>query len=118
MATATTTKPKAPRKSKAPSVCQLVLFIEGVSYHVKPIDPGFHHRAFQLRKTDNTVYHISEGENGAACDCPSGCWRPDTPCRHLRALAACTLIGPLSGPEPAKPQSRPGVDRVRDEFDD
>jgi hypothetical protein len=96
MATATTDKPTRARKSKAPSTvptsCTLVLFIGDVSYHVKPIDPGFHHKAFQLRKPDNTVYHISEGENGAACDCPAGVYR-DVPCRHVKALRACTLIG-------------------------
>jgi hypothetical protein len=97
MATATIDKPartRKPRKSTVPTVCQLVLFIGGVSYHVKPIRSDFHHKAFSLRKPDGTVYHVAEGEHGAECDCPAATYR-DAPCRHLRALSACTLIGDL-----------------------
>jgi hypothetical protein len=116
-ATQTTRKPGDPRRplilpktrdrkpSKGPAVCRLALLIGETAYFVRPIRTDIHDRAFSLRKIvekgkaateARTVYHVTLGEHGPGCDCPSAVYR-DEACKHVRAMLACGLLDGASG---------------------
>jgi hypothetical protein len=89
----------APRKPAKRAV-GLVLTIQETSYALRPLacDPISASRAFRLRKSDGTLYDVSQTDFGPACDCPDFVFRRDgldpAGCKHVQALAAHGLIEP------------------------
>ncbi len=87
-----------PRRSVKPAhgTCRLTLHINGTPYGVRPVDSP-DGRAFRLRKPDGTAYDVAETAYGPTCDCPDFTFNRDgidpDGCKHIRALAALTLIG-------------------------
>ncbi len=90
MATATR-KAKSKAKPKA-TVLQLVMFLDTVSYVVKPLRSDMHRRAFTLKKADGERYHLGQHEDGfISCSCADATFR-DRECKHGRALRAAGLF--------------------------
>jgi hypothetical protein len=90
------TAPKRKRTPKpAPTTCRLMLIIGGTTYTVRPVPSALYGRAYRLRKADGTAYHVTQDQNGHACDCGDFAWRHEgrgTACKHVRALLACLLL--------------------------
>jgi hypothetical protein len=75
--------------SRQPDRCRWTLQIGTDFYAVTPIKSDIHDHAWRLRKHDGKLHHVSFSiRDGPACDCESGVYRPDQPCRHVRALMA------------------------------
>jgi hypothetical protein len=54
-------------------------------YHVRPIDSELHLRAYQVRKDDGTVYHVTQAGSGKIeCDCGAATFH-ERRCKHSRA---------------------------------
>ena len=88
------------RRTRKPAhgVCRLVLTINGTSYNVRPILAGSSNarKAFRLRETDGTLYHVADTVHGLQCDCPDFLFHRDgldvEGCKHVKAMVACGLF--------------------------
>jgi hypothetical protein len=89
-------RPDSPRR--ACNSCRLRIAIGDTSYSVRPIRPGRFAavKAYRLRKPDGTAYDVAELLSGPECSCPDFTVNraERTPCKHIKALAACGLISP------------------------
>jgi hypothetical protein len=70
--------------------CSLSLVIrqgnQETVYHVRPIDSELHLRAYQARKDDGTVYHVTQAGSGKVeCDCGAATFR-ERRCKHSSSL--------------------------------
>jgi hypothetical protein len=90
---------KATRRAEGrpADVFRLSLTINGTMYGARPIDPGFHRKAFDLLKPDGTAYTIAQRcDGGLECDCGDATFRggADYLCKHQRAMVALGLFDP------------------------
>lgn len=73
---------------------RLYLEIGDTDYIVTRMDPGFHHKAIELRKRSGESYHVVQAGNGShECDCPHFIFR-DEPCKHIVSAVAFGLLDP------------------------
>ncbi|WP_422923964.1 hypothetical protein [Singulisphaera sp. PoT] len=78
----------------------MVLAINGGRYRVRPIpcDRTAASRCFELRKEDETTYHVSQHVHGPECDCPDFIFHragiDPAGCKHIKALAAYGMVEP------------------------
>lgn len=90
--------------------CGLTLRINGTTYGVRPVDPGFAGlKAYRLTKQAATgsVYDVVETVSGIECDCADYEFRRKgldgtAPCKHGSALAALGLLADRRPPQHAK----------------
>lgn len=108
-----------------PSKASRILSIRGIPYTVEAVDPGEDGTAaFFLTKQlpDAEPYYIVRTHAGRVeCSCADYVARrrgTAGTCKHGAALVAARLLdAPRPVPNVSRP-SRPGIDRVRDEFDE
>jgi hypothetical protein len=79
------------------------LFINGTAYGVLPIRPrpDAASKAYRLRKSDGTAYHVAQTVHGPSRDCPDFTFNRDGidpgGCKHYRALVAVGLFDRKGG---------------------
>jgi hypothetical protein len=90
---------RARKPARTPhGIARLTLFINGTACGVVPLqpDPDAASKAYRLRKSDGTAYHVAQTVNGPSCDCPDFTFNRDGidpgGCKHCRALAAVGLF--------------------------
>jgi hypothetical protein len=116
-------RPDSPRP--ACDSCRLKIAIGDTPYSLRPIRPGRFAavKAYRLRKPDGTAYDVAELLSGPECSCPDFTVNRAgrTPCKHIRALAACGLIArcPCKAGDAHGGDDRPATleDAVRREAD-
>jgi hypothetical protein len=85
-------------RGRPADVFRLSLTINGTLCGARPIDPGFHRKAFDLLKPDGTASRIAQrSDGGLECDCGDATFRGGGGhlCKHHRAMVA---LGLLDGP--------------------
>lgn len=76
---------------------ELYLTIDGHWYHLRRVvpAPGTAKACWELKKPNDSAYHVHRDQFGVACDCPDYTYRhmntPDK-CKHCKALIDLGLI--------------------------
>jgi hypothetical protein len=87
------------KKVKKPAGVALVLCIRRDRYRLREIPTEIHDRAWEIRKKDGTVYHLSQdGDGTQACDCAGGTYRDK--CKHMESLRRLGFMKPERVPTP------------------
>ena len=97
-----------PRSVRKPArnphgVARLTLFINGTAYNVRPVqtDADAALKAYRLRKSDGTAYHVALTTHSLTCDCPDFTFNRDgidpAGCKHIKAMVACSFFDRKGG---------------------
>ncbi len=87
----------------AHGVCRLTLSTNGTTYNVRPIptDRDAALKAYRLRKSDGTAYHVALTTHGLTCDTPDFVMSRDgidpDGCKHIKAMVAYGLFDRKGG---------------------
>lgn len=91
------------RRKSAHGTCRLTLTINGRNYNARPILAGSTNarKAFRLRESDGTIYHVVDTPHGLQCDCPDFLFHRDgidvEGCKHIKSMVACGLFAREGG---------------------
>ena len=84
-------------------LARLTLVINGAAYNVRPVqtDADAALKAYRLRKSDGTAYHVALTVHGLTCDCPDFTFNRDgidpAGCKHIKAMVAVGLLDQKGG---------------------